>query len=133
MNLPVSIRGYCFGIPQFVMLIQDSISKPPACFIYCFLQNFVFIAAAALGLRVMLDSDAVWVACPIGEVLTTLAIVALAAILKRGLPRKAKDFLFLKEPFGAPADEVGRAARQQDMALGTARAGLPGVPPCRPL
>ena len=73
---------------------------------YCFLQNFVFIAAAALALRGILDSDAVWVAFPIGEVLTTVAIIAFAAILKHGFPRAAKDFLFLKEPFGVPADEV---------------------------
>ena len=75
-----------------------------ACF--CFLQNFVFIGAVALALSGALGSDAVWVAFPAGEVLTTIAIVALAAFVKRGLPTSAKDFLFLKEPFGAPSDEV---------------------------
>ena len=75
-----------------------------ACF--CFLQNFVFIAAVALTFRGILDSDAVWVAFPAGEVLTAIAIVALAAFLKRGLPAGEKDFLFLKEPFGAPPDDV---------------------------
>ena len=75
-----------------------------ACF--CFLQNFVFIAAVALAFRGILDSDAVWVAFPAGEALTTIAIVALAAFLKCGLPTSAKDFLFLKEPFGAPPDDV---------------------------
>ena len=47
-----------------------------------------------------------WVAFPVGEVLTTIAIFALAAALKHGIPKSAKDFLFLKEPFGAPDDEV---------------------------
>ena len=75
-----------------------------ACF--CFLQNFVFVAVPALALRGMLDSDAVWVALPVGEAFTAIAIFALAAVLKRGMPRGAKDFLFLKESFGAPADEV---------------------------
>ena len=74
--------------------------------LYCFLQCFVFIAVVALALRGVLDSDAVWVAFPIGEALTTIAIFALAAALKHGVPKSAKDFLFLKEPFGAPADEV---------------------------
>ena len=74
--------------------------------LYCFLQNFVFVAIPALALRGVLDSDAVWVALPLGEAITTIAIFALAAALKHGVPRRAKDFLFLKEPFGAPADEV---------------------------
>ena len=75
-----------------------------ACF--CFLQNFVFVAVPALALWGVLDSDAVWVAFPIGEALTTLTIVTLAAVRKRGAPTKARDFLFLKEPFGAPAEET---------------------------
>ena len=72
---------------------------------YCFLQNFVFIAIPALALSGVLDSDAVWIAFPIGETLTTIAIFTLAAVLKRGIPKSAKDFLFLKEPFGAPAED----------------------------
>ena len=74
--------------------------------LYCFLQNFVFIAVPALALQGVLDSDAVWIAFPIGEALTTIAIYALAAALKHGIPKRAKDFLFLKEPFGAPEEEV---------------------------
>ena len=54
----------------------------------------------------VLDSDAVWVAFPVGEALTAAAIFAFAAARKHGMPKSAKDFLFLKEPFGAPADEV---------------------------
>ena len=42
----------------------------------------------------------------VGEVLTAIAIVALAAAIKRGMPTGARDFLFLKEPFGAPAEDV---------------------------
>lgn len=74
--------------------------------LFCFLQNFVFIAVPALALQGVLDSDAVWIAFPVGEALTTIAIFAFAAALKHGLPTKAKDFLFLKEPFGAPSEEV---------------------------
>ena len=74
--------------------------------LYCFLQNFLFVAIPALALQGTLDSDAVWLALPLGEAFTTIAVFALAAALKRGIPTKAKDFLFLKEPFGAPANEV---------------------------
>ena len=73
---------------------------------YCFLQNFVFIVIPALALAGVLEVDAVWLAFVIGEVLTLLSIIVLAGILKRGFPCRAKDFLFLKEPFGAPEDEV---------------------------
>jgi Na+-driven multidrug efflux pump len=73
---------------------------------YCFLQNFVFIVIPALALSGILEVDAVWFAFVIGEVLTLLAIIVLAGILKKGVPFRAKDFLFLKEPFGAPEDEV---------------------------
>lgn len=75
-----------------------------ACF--CFLQNFAFVALPAFAFSGILDSDAVWAAFPTGELLTTIAIIMLAGAVKHGVPTGAKDFLFLKEPFGAPDDEV---------------------------
>jgi hypothetical protein len=74
--------------------------------VFCFLQNFVFIVIPALALVGIMDVDAVWFAFVIGEVLTLLSIIVLAGVLKRGFPFRARDFLFLKEPFGAPEDEV---------------------------
>ncbi len=77
--------------------------------VYCFLQNFVFIVIPALALAGVLQTDAVWISFIIGEALTLIAIIALAAFLKRGFPFRAKDFLFLKEPFGAPESEIFEA------------------------
>ena len=74
--------------------------------VYCFLQNFAFIVLPALVLRRFMDTDAVWFAYPTGEALTFLAIILLAAFRKRGIPFRVKDFLYLKEPFGAPEEEI---------------------------
>jgi len=73
--------------------------------IYCLLQNLVFIALPALALAGVLDTDAVWVSFIIGESLTFICIIILAAIRKKGFPYRAKDFLFVKEPFGAAEGE----------------------------
>ena len=78
--------------------------------VYCFLQNFVYIVLPALALAGILQTDAVWIAFIIGEVLTLISIIVLAAVRKRGIPFRIKDFLFLKEPFGAPEDEIYEAS-----------------------
>jgi len=78
--------------------------------VYCFLQNFVYIVIPALALSGILQTDAVWIAFIIGEVLTLISIIVLAAVRKRGVPYRIKDFLFLKEPFGAPEDEIYEAS-----------------------
>lgn len=74
--------------------------------IYCFLQNFVFIVIPALSLVGILDTDAVWISFIIGEALTLTAIIVLAGVFKRGVPYRMKDFLFLKEPFGADEEDT---------------------------
>lgn len=73
---------------------------------FCFLQNFVFIVIPALGLSGILETDAVWLSFIFAEALTFLSIYILAAVLKRGVPFRAKDFLFLKEPFGAAEENL---------------------------
>ncbi len=75
-----------------------------------FLHDFFFIAVPALALSGVLQTDAVWLSYIIGETLTLLSVLILAAVLKHGIPYKAKDFLFLKEPFGAPESEVYEAS-----------------------
>ena len=95
-----------FGVNNAFVNYTQGMRRTGLSACYCFLQNFVFVAIPALALHGILDSDAVWVAYPVGETLTTIAIFALAAAMKHGLPRRAKDFVFLKEPFGAPDDEV---------------------------
>ena len=74
--------------------------------IICFLDSFLFIVLPAFVLFGWLDTDAVWLAFIIGELLNLTTIIVSAAIKKRGLPFKAKDFLFLKEPFGVPDDDL---------------------------
>jgi anti-sigma regulatory factor (Ser/Thr protein kinase) len=95
-----------FGVNNAFVNYTQGMRRTGLSACYCFLQNFVFVAIPALALHGILDSDAVWVAYPVGEALTTIAIFALAAAMKHGLPTRAKDFVFLKEPFGAPDDEV---------------------------
>ncbi|SCW48129.1 Na+-driven multidrug efflux pump [Ruminococcaceae bacterium YRB3002] len=71
-----------------------------------FLHNFLYIAIPALALADLMDTDAVWISYIIGEVLTLLTIVILAAVQKKGVPFRIRDYLFLSEPFGVPESEV---------------------------
>lgn len=74
--------------------------------VFCFLQNFVFVVIPALALVGILDTDAVWLSFIIAEMLTLLAIIVLAGMFKKGIPYRLKDYLFLKEPFGADSDDL---------------------------
>lgn len=74
--------------------------------VFCFLQNFVFVVIPALALVGILDTDAVWLSFIIAEMLTLLAIIVLAGVFKKGIPYRLKDYLFLKEPFGADSDDI---------------------------
>ncbi len=78
--------------------------------LYSFLQNFVFIAIPALALAKVLDTDAVWFSFLIGETATLLSILLLAAIQKKGVPYRAKDFLFLPKDFGVPENDLYEAS-----------------------
>ncbi len=72
----------------------------------CFLVNFPLIILPALFLFGLLDTDAVWVSFTIGELLSLTVIFIMAGIKKHGFPFRAKDFLFLREPFGVPEENV---------------------------
>ncbi len=74
--------------------------------IFCFLQSFVFLVLPALLLSGAMDADAVWIAYIVAEVATLLCIIVFAAIQKRGFPFRFSDFLFLKEPFGVPEEDL---------------------------
>lgn len=94
-GLNVAFINYTQGMRR--MVLSD---------IICFLDNFPFIVVPALALFGVLDADAVWWAFLIGESLNIITIIVLAAIRKRGFPHRAKDFLFLKEPFGVAEENV---------------------------
>ena len=72
----------------------------------CFLVNFPLVVLPALALFSALDTYAVWWSFLIGELLCLIIIFVMAAVKKRGCPFCAKDFLFLKEPFGVPQENV---------------------------
>lgn len=76
----------------------------------CFLQNLVFMVIPALALADILGTDAVWLSYIITEVLTLLTIMTMAAVKKRGVPYKAADYLFLKEPFGVAEEDQFEAS-----------------------
>ena len=74
--------------------------------IVCFLVNFPFVVLPALALFGILDADAVWWAFIIGELLGLTLIFIMAGVKKHGFPFAARDFLFLKEPFGVPEEDT---------------------------
>ena len=76
------------------------------CNIFCFLQNFVYIVLPALALFGWLGTDAVWLSFVIGEALLLTTVFIMAGIKKGGFPYRAKDFLFLKEPFGVTEENI---------------------------
>ena len=100
-----SVSIILYGINNAFVNYTQGMRRMAYSNIFCFLQNFVFIVIPALALMGMMDADAVWLSFIITEVLTFLSIVILAAVRKHGFPYRAKDFLFLKEPFGASEDE----------------------------
>ena len=72
----------------------------------CFLVNFPLVVLPALALFKFLDTDAVWWSFLIGETLCLIIIITMAAIKKRGFPFRARDFLFLPEPFGIEEENI---------------------------
>lgn len=83
---------------------------------FCFVQNFLFIAIPAVVFASSWQTDAVWSAYIIGECTTLLSIIICAAFKSKKLPIKARDYTFLKEPFGASPDmiyEVSITSKEQ--------------------
>lgn len=78
--------------------------------LFCFLQNMLFAILPALALAGVLGTNAVWLSYLFSEGLTFTVIIISAAVRKRGLPIKLSDYLFLKEPFGAPEDKLYEAS-----------------------
>lgn len=81
--------------------------------IFCFLQGFVYMVIPAFALAGVLQTDAVWLCFIIGETITLLTIIICAAVKKRGVPIKASDYLFLKEPFGVSDENLFEATITQ--------------------
>lgn len=74
--------------------------------VICFCDNFPFIVLPAMALFGIMDADAVWWAFLIGETINLITIFVIAAVRKKGFPCRAKDFLYLKEPFGVAPENM---------------------------
>ena len=94
-GLNVAFINYTQGMRR--MVISD---------IFCFLVNFPLVVLPALALFGVLDADAVWWSFLIGETINLICIIVFAAVLKRGFPFRAKDFLFLRKGFGVSEDNL---------------------------
>ena len=107
----VAFINYMQGMKR--MIIAD---------IFCFLQNFVYIVIPALLLFNVFDLDimSVWLAFVICETLVLLTIFCIAAFKKHGFPCHAKDFLFLKEPFGVDETNLLNLSVSDEESIGAA-------------
>ena len=94
-GLNVAFINYTQGMRR--MIVSD---------LFCFLVNFPFVVLPALALFGVLDADAVWWSFLIGETINLICIIVYAAVLKRGFPFRARDFLFLKKDFGVSEDNL---------------------------
>lgn len=101
-----SVSLIIYGINSVFTNYLQGIRRMGCSLIFSFLHTFVFTAAAAIALAGRLESDAVWLSFGIGEILTLSTFFLLAAVKHKGIPLRAKDFLYLKEPFGEPEDEI---------------------------
>ncbi len=105
-----SVSLILYGINNAFVNYTQGMRRMAISNIFCFLETFVFIVVPALSLAGILSTDAVWLAFLIGEGCTLLSIIIFAAIHKRGIPYRMSDYLFLKEPFGAPEENVFEAS-----------------------
>ena len=105
-----AVASLLYGINNAFVNYTQGMRRMVLSNVYCFLQNFVFIVVPALILSKVFkgenETDCVWVSFIICETLTFLCIVALAAFMKKGFPNKWKDFLFLREGFGVPEEDL---------------------------
>lgn len=72
----------------------------------CLLNELVFIVLCAFVLSGPAGANGVWLSFPAGKVLMLLAIILIAAIACRRIPRSLDDFLFLPEDYDVPKDDV---------------------------
>lgn len=95
-----SVSIILYGVNNVFVNYTQGMRRMAISNIICFLESFVFLVIPALALSGILQTDAVWLAYIIAEVISIITIVIFAAVKKRGFPSRACDYLFLKEPFG---------------------------------
>ena len=109
-----AIAALLYGLNNAFVNYTQGMRRMVLSNVYCFLQNFVFIVGPAAILSAFIRgenaTDAVWISFIICEVLTMLGIYILAAVQKQGLPKRWKDFLFLRKSFGVPDEDLFEAS-----------------------
>jgi Na+-driven multidrug efflux pump/anti-sigma regulatory factor (Ser/Thr protein kinase) len=100
-----SVSIILYGLNNAFVNYTQGLRRMGYSIVFCFFQNFLFIAIPALALVGVLDTDAVWFSFIIGECTTMLSIFILAGIQKKGFPFRIKDFLFVPKTFGVPESE----------------------------
>ena len=101
-----SVSLIFYGINSTFTNYLQGIRRMGHSIVLSFLHTFFFLAMPAFLLSERLEENAVWLSFGIGEILTLSTFFLLAAVKRKGIPLRAKDFLYLKEPFGEPEDEI---------------------------
>lgn len=117
-----SISITLYGINNSFVNYLQGMRRMAIANVFCFFQNFLFIAIPAVALVGKWQTDAVWSAYIIGECATLLSIVISAGVRSKKLPVRARDYAFLKEPFGAAPDmiyEVSITSKEQVLQAST--------------
>lgn len=109
-----AIAAILYGVNNAFVNYTQGMRRMVLSNVVCFLQNFIYIVVPASILSLVIkgrnETDAVWISFIICELLTSLTIFCIAAVQKHGMPREWKDFLFLREPFGVPQEDLFEAA-----------------------
>ena len=107
-----ALRFFIAGLPLiglklfYIYYFQGS-SNTRMSTVSSILGELVYITLASFLLVRMFGTDGLWAAYPVAEFLFLVTIFITICVKKKGLPRKAEDFLLLPETFGvAPEDQL---------------------------
>lgn len=105
-----AVAAILYGVNNAFVNYTQGMRRMVLSNVVCVLQNLVYIVLSATLLSLVFsgekETDAVWISFIVCEVLTMLTIFIIAAVQKRGMPRDWKDFLFLRENFGVPQENL---------------------------
>ena len=103
-----SVRWYAVSLPLYAINIifmnyLQGTQKLVLANVICILNNFLLVTAAAYLLGGAIGAEGVWIAFPIGELLTLLALFVLAFSHEKKLPIATENYLFLDKSFEVSA------------------------------
>jgi len=99
-----AVRWYAISLPLYAVNIifmnyLQGTQKLILANVICILNNFAFVTAAAYLLGIIIGVEGVWIAFPLGEILTLLTLFVLAYQHEKRLPTKTENYLFLDQSF----------------------------------